>query len=92
GFVPFIQAGPAIIALHLEPGGIIPEHEAPHPIICIMLRGSGFVRVGGPHAPTQAVQAGDAVLWPPNVLHAAWATDDQMDMLTVEYAPELATP
>lgn len=90
GFVPFRLAGPAIIALHLEPGGVIPEHDAPHPIICIVTGGNGFVRIGGPDAPTQAVHAGDAVRWPPQVPHTAWTVDDHLDVITVEYAPEAA--
>ncbi len=85
GFVPFIQAGPAIVALHLDRGGIIPEHDAPHTIIFIVIRGRGFMRVGGADAHTQEVRAGEAVLWPPNVLHTAWTDDVMMDVITVEY-------
>jgi quercetin dioxygenase-like cupin family protein len=86
GFVPFIQEGPAVIALHLAPGGVIPEHDAPHAIIFIVIQGSGFMRVGGGDAHTQEVQAGDAVLWPPHVPHTAWTTEQMMDVITVEYA------
>lgn len=74
-----------IAALHFEAGGAIDEHDAPDDIIFLVIGGSGWVRVGGPQAPAVAVQAGDAVPWPPGVLHTAWTTDSPMTGLAVHY-------
>ncbi len=68
--------------LAFEPGGEIWEHSALYPILFVVIAGEGFVRVGGEQA---AVRAGDAVLWPPNVLHKAWTTDRGMTALAFEY-------
>ncbi len=54
----------AVAALYLEPHGEIHEHESDQPTVILVIGGSGFMQVGGPEAETQAVKAGDAVLWP----------------------------
>ncbi len=68
--------------LAFEAGGEIWEHSAPYPILFIVIQGEGFVRVGGEESP---VRAGDAVVWPPNVLHKAWTMDKGMIGLAFEY-------
>ncbi len=73
----------AVIELHFEPGGEIWEHDAPYPILFVVIEGRGMVRVGGEDAP---VQAGQAVLWPADVLHKAWAVDAPFTAIVVEMA------
>lgn len=75
----------AVIALTFAPQGEMDEHDAAHDILFIVIGGSGFVRVGGPAAATLAVKAGDAIHWPPHVLHKAWTTDDAMQAISIEY-------
>lgn len=84
----FVDRDVAVAALYLDPHGEIHEHDANQPTLFLVIGGSGFVRVGGPDAPAQAVKAGDALLWPPYVLHKAWTEDDSMQMITVEYSAE----
>ena len=75
----------AVVALTFAPQGEMDEHDAEHDILFIVVGGSGFVRVGGPTAATLAVKAGDAIHWPPHVLHKAWTTDDAMQAISIEY-------
>lgn len=89
GFPILIEREVAVAALYLEPHGELNEHDAEQPTLFLVIGGRGFVRVGGPEAPTQAVKAGDAVLWPAFVLHRAWTEDEPMQMITVEYSAEI---
>ncbi len=55
-----------------------------------MIEGGGWVGVGDERT---RVQAGEAVVWPPDVLHAAWTDGTQMRAIVVEFAaPLLALP
>ncbi len=76
-----------VVSLYFDESGEMDEHAAPFPIFFLVIAGSGFVRVGGPEAETQAVTAGDALLWPANVLHTAWTEDTTMQAITIECAP-----
>ena len=56
----------------------------------MVIEGGGFVRVGDEQS---RVAAGEAVLWPPGVLHAAWTDQSQMRAIVVEFGDaEAATP
>jgi hypothetical protein len=56
----------------------------------IVIEGGGWVGVGDEKA---RVQAGEAVAWPPDVLHAAWTEGTQMRAIVVEFeGPTLALP
>lgn len=76
-----------VVALTLDPHGYMDEHEAPHPIVCMVVQGNGFMRVGGPNAPELTVGAGDAILWPANVLHMVRTVEESLMALVVEYPP-----
>ncbi len=79
----FFNDGPVNVAeLAFKPGGEVWEHSAPHPILFVVIVGEGFVRVASEET---EVRAGDAVVWPPNVLHKAWTTDKSMTALAFEY-------
>ena len=55
-----------------------------------MIEGGGWVGVGDERA---RVLAGETVVWPPDVLHAAWTDGTQMRAIVVEFAaPRLALP
>ncbi len=75
----------SVACLYFEVNGAIDEHDAPDDILFLVIEGSGWVRVGGPDGESMAVQAGDAVRWPPGILHKAWTTDTPMQALTVHY-------
>lgn len=77
-----------VFALFFDPHGQIHEHAASYPIVFIVIGGEGYVRVGGQQAQAMKVHAGYAVLWPANILHQAWTTDQSMQAITVEYAAE----
>ena len=51
----------------------------------MVVEGGGFVQVGEERA---RVAAGEAVTWPPNVVHAAWTELTPMRVLVVEFAAE----
>ena len=51
----------------------------------MVVEGGGFVQVGEERA---RVAAGEAVTWPPNVVHAAWTELPPMRALVVEFASE----
>jgi len=74
----------AVVELHFEPGGEMWEHEADHPILFMVIEGKGFVRVDGEEA---EIEAGQALLEPPNKLHKAWAGDVPFTAITIEYNP-----
>ena len=84
----FINRDVAVAALYLDPHGEINEHDSDRPTLLLIIGGNGYVQVGGTTAPIQPVKAGDALLWPPFVLHKAWTEDEPMQMITVEYSAE----
>jgi quercetin dioxygenase-like cupin family protein len=83
------------------PGGVITElafsreariapHTNPNASYFVVIEGGGWVGVGDERS---RVLAGDAVAWPPDVLHAAWTDGTQMRAIVVEFAaPRLALP
>jgi len=83
------------------PGGVITElafrrhariapHSSPNWTYFLVIEGGGWVGVGEERT---RVQAGEAVTWPPDVIHAAWTDDTQMRAIVVEFAPpRLALP
>jgi quercetin dioxygenase-like cupin family protein len=83
------------------PGGVIAElafsrharitpHTNPNWTYFVVIEGGGWVGVADERS---RVQAGEAVVWPPDVLHAAWTDGTQMRALVVEFAaPQRALP
>ncbi len=77
-----------VVAMYLEPHGSMDEHPAPVPILFLVTRGSGFVRIGGPAGETQPVTAGDAVLWPAGLDHTVWTEDEPLEAIVIDGPPE----
>jgi quercetin dioxygenase-like cupin family protein len=71
-----------VAELALERGGSISLHSNPNLTYFLVIEGGGFVRVGDE---TARVSAGDAVVWPPDVVHAAWAELTPMRVIVVEF-------
>ncbi len=72
-----------IVAIYLEPHGSMDEHPAEEPVLFLVTRGRGFVRIGGPTGETQSVTAGDAVLWPARLDHKVWAEDEPLEAILI---------
>ena len=74
----------AVVALYLDAYGSMDEHSTEAPILFLVVRGQGFVRIGGPEGETQAVSAGDAVLWPAGIDHMVWTVDEPLEAIVIE--------
>ncbi len=72
----------AVVELHFESGGEMWEHEADHPILFVVIAGRGHVRVDGEET---EIEAGQAILMPPDKLHKAWAGDLPFTAIAIEY-------
>jgi quercetin dioxygenase-like cupin family protein len=77
----------AIEELAFRPHGAIAPHENPNLAYFVVIEGGGFVQVGDDVA---RVAAGEAVVWPPNVIHAAWTELTPMRAIVVEFATDAA--
>jgi quercetin dioxygenase-like cupin family protein len=73
----------AIAELAFRPNAAVAPHSNPNLSYFIVIEGGGFVRVGDERA---RVAAGEAVVWPPDILHAAWTEQTPMRALVVEFA------
>jgi quercetin dioxygenase-like cupin family protein len=82
-----IESGPTgvISELAFERRARITPHTNPNWTYFIVIEGGGWVGVGNERT---RVVAGEAVVWPPDVLHAAWTDGSPMRAIVVE----LATP
>jgi quercetin dioxygenase-like cupin family protein len=65
--------------------GVIEPHLNPNTAWFVVIEGGGFVQVGEDQA---RVAAGEAVLWPAEVIHAAWTDQSEMRAIVVEFASE----
>jgi quercetin dioxygenase-like cupin family protein len=65
-------------------GARIEPHSNPNLSWFVVIEGGGWARVGDEQA---RVAAGEAVLWPPDVVHAAWTEHGPMRAFVVEFAP-----
>lgn len=61
----------------------ITPHTNPSWTYFVVIEGGGWVGVGHERS---RVQAGEAVVWPPDVLHAAWTDGSPMRAIVVEFA------
>ena len=83
--LPILLNRPMVVAaLYLEPHGSMDEHSAEVPILFLVTRGKGFVRIGGPGGESRSVSAGDAALWPAGLDHMVWAEDEALDAIIIE--------
>ncbi len=82
--------------IHSDDRGIVSElafarsariepHAGPNPAWFIVIEGGGWVGVGDERT---RVAAGEAVLWPADLPHAAWTEHSQMRAFIVEFAGE----
>jgi quercetin dioxygenase-like cupin family protein len=68
----------------------ITPHTNPNWTYFVVIEGGGWVGVGDERT---RVTAGEAVVWPPDVLHGAWTDGAPMRAIVVEFAsPVLALP
>jgi len=64
-------------------GANIVPHESPNTAWFCIIEGGGFVSVGDER---RRVAAGEAILWPPDVVHGAWTELTEMRAIVVEFA------
>jgi quercetin dioxygenase-like cupin family protein len=80
--------------IHLDGRGVISElafarnariepHSNPNTTWFVVIEGGGWVAVGEDRS---RVHAGEAVLWPASIPHAAWTDLTEMRAIVVEYA------
>jgi quercetin dioxygenase-like cupin family protein len=72
-----------IAELALRPNASIAPHTNPNLTYFVVIEGGGFVQVGEERA---RVAAGEAVVWPPNVVHGVWTELTPMRAIVVEFA------
>ncbi len=72
-----------ISELAFSRNGRIEPHANPNTTWFIVIEGGGWVVVGDERV---RIAAGEAVLWPPDVPHAAWADHGHMRAFVVELA------
>lgn len=76
--------GAGVVAeLAFARGGRIEPHANPNLCWLLVIEGGGWVQVGEEHA---RVAAGDAVAWPPDIVHGAWTDYGEMRAFVVEFA------
>ena len=63
----------------------ITPHANPRTTLFLVIEGGGWVGVGDERT---RVTVGDAVVWPPDVLHAAWTEGVPMRAIVVELAED----
>jgi len=73
----------AVSELAFARRGAIEPHSNPNTTWFVVIEGGGFVQVGDERA---RVAAGEAVLWPADVPHAAWTELSEMRAIVVELA------
>lgn len=64
-------------------GGAIAAHDNPNTVWFCVIEGGGWVLVGDER---RRIAAGEAVLWPAGVIHAAWTDHAEMRAIVVEFA------
>ena len=72
-----------ISELAFKPNGRIEPHSNPNTTWFVVIEGGGWVVVD---AERSRVAAGEAVLWPPDVPHGAWADHGHMRAFVIEFA------
>ena len=79
----------AITEFAFRPHGAVAPHTNPKLAYFVVIEGGGFVQVG---EEVGRVAAGEAVVWPPNVVRAAWTELTPMRAIVVEFASEADIP
>jgi quercetin dioxygenase-like cupin family protein len=66
-------------------GARIEPHSNPNTTYFVVIEGGGWVSIGDERS---RVAAGEAVVWPANIEHAAWTDHSHMRVVVVEFAGE----
>jgi quercetin dioxygenase-like cupin family protein len=66
-------------------GARIESHSNPNTTYFIVIEGGGWVSIGDERS---RVAAGEAIVWPANIEHAAWTDHSPMRVFIVEFAGE----
>ena len=75
--------GRGVVAeLAFSRGARIESHSNPNSTYFIVIEGGGWVAVGEERV---RVAAGEAVVWPPDIAHAAWTEHSEMRAFVVEF-------
>ncbi len=85
GQVIFSDPRGVISELAFGRNGVVEPHSNPNVTWFVVIEGGGFVRVGDEQS---RVAAGEAVLLPPGILHAAWTDHSHMRAIVVEYGAD----
>jgi quercetin dioxygenase-like cupin family protein len=72
-----------VAELAFKPGAAIAPHTNSNLTYLLVIEGGGFVQVGEERT---RVAAGEAVVWPPDIVHAAWTELTPMRAIVVEFA------
>ena len=72
-----------VTELAFRPGAAIAPHTNSNLTLFLVIEGGGWVGVGEERT---RVTAGEAVVWPPDVIHAAWTELTPMRAIVVEFA------
>jgi quercetin dioxygenase-like cupin family protein len=87
---PLHADGRGVLAeLAFGPNAAIVPHSNPNLTYFVVIEGGGFVQVGEERG---RVAAGEAVVWPPGVIHGAWTDGTPMRALVVEFAAAEDSP
>lgn len=78
-----------VAELALKPNAAIAPHTNSNLAYLLVIEGGGFVQVGEERA---RVSAGEAVVWPPDVVHAAWTELTPMRAIVVEFGAASGDP
>jgi quercetin dioxygenase-like cupin family protein len=78
-----------IAELAFARGARIEPHSNPNLTWLLVVEGGGWVQVGDE---TARIAAGEAVLWPADVVHSAWTEHGEMRAFVVELGSASATP
>jgi quercetin dioxygenase-like cupin family protein len=74
--------GRGVVAeLAFSRGARIEAHSNPNTTYFIVVEGGGWVRVGDERT---RIAAGEAAVWPPDILHSAWTEHSEMRAFVVE--------
>lgn len=73
----------SVSELAFSRGGRIEPHTNPNTTYFIVIEGGGWTVVGDERI---RVAAGEAIVWPPDVVHGAWTDYSNMRALVVEFA------
>jgi quercetin dioxygenase-like cupin family protein len=79
----------AVTELAFTRGAAIEPHANPNESWFIVIEGGGWVGVGEERT---RVAAGEAVLWPADLPHAAWTEHSEMRAFVVEFGAEDSAP